>query len=268
MGVDDFSHLLPPTLVAVELRGSTGVGRSRPLRIQCRTSDRGLVEVIVKLKNPCVADGTPWLACLAREIAGAIIARRLGLSVPDHAFVQITESFARAVASHVEGPRVAASVGVNFGSVVVENIIEDVPIPGDPASWEATLGFDAMIFNADRKPSNPNVLWDGSRLFLIDHGLLAPLWTAHVDGLNGQTLYGEMNIRLHAGAHWLRGTASEHVLPFRWAESITDEFLVWLADRLPPEWVSDSETQTLVAFLRQRRDIIREQSEQLKAVLQ
>jgi len=116
----------------------------------------------MKLHNPQVKDLKPWGQCLVRDLVRSILARRLGLNVPEYAIVMFEEAFIRGTTRHPLSGRIQTNSGPNFGSIQVDSILEDVL--GSPEEWAATLAFDALGFNADRKASNPNVLWNGDDL--------------------------------------------------------------------------------------------------------
>jgi hypothetical protein len=216
-----------------------------------------------------VSDGTPWKLCLARELIGAFMAKRVGLQVPEFGIVEIGDALIRSLQYSPEGSRLIRNRGLHFGSVVVDNVLVDAPAAAPRKTWAETLTFDALAYNADRKGGNPNVLWDGSTLYVIDHGHLAPTWTSAVDGLSGDSLYGEFNIRLHAGFPHLR-TKGESFQPMRdaWVGQISNNFLAWARLQVPREWASPAELDELFTFLDRRATIADRQVRELTAVTQ
>lgn len=261
-----FEELAPARVVAQEFRGQTKGGRTQPLRLGCTGSDGSWSEYVVKLREPGVHDGTPYGLCLVREFVGSALARFLGLDVPPYAIVEIDDDFVASVGHLPEASRLALNRGANFGSLFVEGALEDAMAP-TPDLWSRVIGFDAMSFNADRKVANPNVLWTGNTLYIIDHGLVAPLWTFGADGTNASTLYGLVNIRLHASAQRLaKSGQSYNEIPDRWS-TLPDELRAWLLSATPSAWASSGEVNALLDFLWQRVSIAVPQSRELSTCL-
>lgn len=264
---DSWKHLAPIRSVARELRGANTDGRSRPLKVQCIAHEgaAGSLNVMLKLRDPMVNDGTPWRLCAARELVGAIVARALGLSVPNYALVLVTDEFIRATATDViEGPRIAANPGWNFGSVIVDNV--SVTIAPDRQAWEGAMTFDALALNGDRRDSHPNVLWDGTRLHLIDHGLMAPLW---VPGVDGSVLFDAPKITQHAGYQVLRKAKSLFdSITINWCGLVKPKLFEWAVRQVPEGWWSSAERTELLEFLIQRERIADNQRWELMRVVQ
>ena len=267
-----YDVLAPAKLIAGEYRRTESNGRSRPLRVDCVAEDGTRRECIVKLRAPGVQDGNPWALCLSREVVGAILARRLGLRVPDYGVVWFTPDFIRASANTAEGPRIAANEGPNFASFVVDAALEITGtdrLPRELEPWANLLTFDAFSFNADRTIGNPNVLWDGDDLHLIDHGMLAPTWTAAADGLAGGSLFDDRYIPLHVsyGIIRSRGASFDHVR-LAWAREVTAAFLRWAIDQVPAAWATGPERRELLDFLSARAGIADGQVGELRRVVQ
>jgi hypothetical protein len=241
-------------------------GRTKPLQIGCEAQDGTWAEYVVKLRDPGPADGTPYGLCLVRELVGAALARFLGLNVPPYALVNVDDAFAASVAHLPDGGRIARNRGLCFGSLFVEGTVED-PLAPSPDEWAPVIGFDAMGFNADRKASNPNVLWTGERLFAIDHGFLAPLWTFGVDGTSASSLYGLANIRLHAAAQRLaKSGESYNEVPDRWRQ-LSIDLRNWLLTEVPADWATGADVVALLDFLWDRVNIAIPQARELTTYL-
>jgi hypothetical protein len=161
---------------------------------------------------------------------------------------------------------VERNVGLNFGSVVLDNVSSDLARAATE-EWASVLTFDALAFNSDRKASNPNLLWNGVVLFLIDHGFLALTWTFGVDGTTEASLYGEFNIRLHVGYQHLKNAGSTFAPPSDvWIERVTRELIDWAVGFVPNEWASRAELDRLTSFLDARKRIAENQRRQLMVV--
>lgn len=111
---------------------------------------------------------------LIAELVVGLIARHLGLPVPDLALIDVPEGFA----AHQRDPEirelVAASHGINVGLRYLDGAFNyDASAAGDlvdPALAARIVWLDACLTNPDRTARNPNLLvWD-RRPWLIDHG--------------------------------------------------------------------------------------------------
>jgi hypothetical protein len=151
---------------------------------------------------------------LAAELIVGELARAAGLRIPELAFIEIDKALGRSE-PHLEIQELLiASAGLNLAMGYLSGAVSyDVaarrPIDGELAS--RIVALDCFAANVDRTARNPNLLWQGGELWLIDHG--AALYWHH--GWDG----GEPD-ELAASAARPFGRAGEHVLlPF--------------ADRLP-----------------------------------
>ena len=117
------------------------------------------------------AQGT---GALVAEVIVAELAESLGLRVPARALVH----FSRDVESLDENDELAdllrSSAGMNLGFDYLEDASSfapatDVARVGEEAA-AAILWLDGLVANPDRTARNPNLLWQGEALWLIDHG--------------------------------------------------------------------------------------------------
>jgi hypothetical protein len=262
------ARLEPTLLSAVEFRGVIEEGTSRPLRVLCERTppDGGTVEVVLKLRDPQVSLALPWSLCLGRELAAAFLARAAGLSVPDYAIVAVSQPFVDSCSRSGELDRLQANIGPNFGSVLITPVLE-LPL-GHARLWAGPLSFDAMLLNGDRTAVNPNALFDGDQLYLIDHGLVAPTWEIDAQGKADMILFGTDRITSHAGftSVFRQGQdylASTSALAQLFDRDQFDSLRAWL----PQEWLPQEEVDRLFAFLVARATIAHEQAEELKGVV-
>jgi hypothetical protein len=112
-------------------------------------------------------------ALVAELIAGEL-ARRLGLAVPEIAFVELDPVLGLAEPDPEIQELIGASAGLNIGLDFLPGALPFDPaveVPAvDPALAAAVVWFDALVTNVDRTPRNPNLLVWHERLWLIDHG--------------------------------------------------------------------------------------------------
>jgi hypothetical protein len=261
-----FDVLAPMKLWAREVKGVAIGGATEPLYVECEDARGKRVNVVLKLRDPGKPWEKPWNLCLVRDLVGAIIARRLGLNVPDYALVELDEDFIRSTSKHPAGGRISRNTGWNFGLLRIDAHLEAVE--GSPGDWSPVLSFDALAFNGDRQLGNPNVLWDGLRLYVIDHGLLAPTWTFRVDQVTSSTLFGPSRIRQHAGFQMLQSKHEPYPThAAAWSSRITAEFLTWLRGQVPRTWAGSQDVDELFDFLGARATIARMQAEELCSVV-
>ena len=162
-------------VTASEVIREANSGRTRPVLMLCDADTDEAIEVFCKLSAGCF-DG---VTSLAREVVAACLAIDLNLPVPTPYVVEIPSALASVVTDPEIAERLGASSPVGFGSAKVANQFSAWTVGHRVTEFTlpSALGafvFDAVIDNADRRPSNPNCLVAGERLHLIDHELAFP----------------------------------------------------------------------------------------------
>ena len=144
-------------------------GYSRPARLGCSRADGSKVDVYVKFRGGVEAREFG----LVSELLCSLLAHELGLNVPTPFIVNLSDEFHEGVPK-VAKDLVGRSLGLNFAS-------ESAPagyslVPSEPRvplalrpSAADVFAFDVIVQNCDRKADNPNLLWNRSKLMLIDH---------------------------------------------------------------------------------------------------
>ncbi len=233
------------------------------MRVMARDDNGRPVEVILKLRNPGTPSGDGHFlgTSLACELIFAMLARHLGLSVPDFAIAEVGPIFASSLPDRDAANRLSASLGPNFASVAVR----PAPPDWDPAcashslelrqSIDDVLAFDFSIVNADRRASNPNLLWDGrDHVQLIDHGLagMAFLWSPEDD--ESVQLLTERHVQEHSGYPFLYNKGQPFArVPNQWAALCTDEFWADMLSLIPSAWErAPGDISRIISFLRAR----------------
>jgi len=221
-------------------------GRTHPAVFMCDDANgNNAGEFVVKLKGGIDA-GVTGLTC---EIIASLLAKELGLNAPGSAIVEIDPAIGNLLSSKdSEMARIIRrSAGLNFGSEVLVGgygvwpINKYVPASLRPSAGEI-FAFDALIQNPDRKVNNPNLLWKGEELFLIDHelgfsflfqiGNANETWSLEGDAgafLNEHVFYGELKGKEIALDRFQRAL-----------EAISDEDLASMVDQVPREWNNES----------------------------
>ena len=152
-----------------DLRGS-----SSPVVVE---TDAG--PYFVKLRG--AAQGT---AALVSEVIVGALADRLELPVPPRRVVTLDSSTPTDDRNDELADLLRASVGENLGFRYLEAARPFRPADMERVSPEfasRVRWLDWLTLNPDRSPENPNVLVDGPRFWLIDHGAALPFqhdWSA------------------------------------------------------------------------------------------
>ena len=206
----------------------------------CEADTDGAVEVFCKLSAGCFEGVTS----LAREVVAACLATDLNLPVPTPCLVEIPWILASVVTNPDISERLGASSPVGFGSAKVGNQFS-VWTSGNRVTESmlpSALGafvFDAVIDNADRKPSNPNCLVARDRLRLIDHELAFPS-SRGLPGWQPPWQAGALSWLDRVDGHLFCRDLKTHSLDFgllrqRWS-AISDDRLLEYRQAIPPEW--------------------------------
>lgn len=157
-------------VTAVRFDGRVQSGRTVPCRLTCEAADGTEVEVVAKLSDGCDRKVT----ALAMEAIAAMLAADLDLPVPEPFLVTLEPEFIAGVPEGTVVTMARRSNPVAFGSKKLPPGYTSWPvgkaIPKDALATAAEIfAFDALIVNDDRRPANPNCLFNGSSLAIYDH---------------------------------------------------------------------------------------------------
>jgi hypothetical protein len=169
---------------------------------------------------------------LAAEVVVGELARAAGLPVPELAVIEIDAALGRSEPHQEIQELLIASAGLNLAMGYLAGAIGyDVAarrtVEGELASLIVAL--DVFAANVDRTARNPNLLWQGGSLWLIDHGA-ALYWHHGWDGTGPP-----------------EALAASAARPFARA---ADHVLLPLADRLPSAGAALGEALTDAAIAR------------------
>lgn len=224
-------------LYAASFQRRMGSGRTKPCLFFCEDgSGNADIEYVVKLRTN--VDGRE--TGLAAELIASLTATALGIATPEPAIIEIDPALAEIVPDQELAAAIKGSAGPNCGSKV---------LTGGYVTWPAGMTikepltqlaadvfcFDALIQNPDRKPENPNILWRGDELYVIDHELSfsfiyliapeeRPWQVSHFDFLKGHLFYRQLK---GARVGFERFESAMKSLPGRISEIISD---------VPDEW--------------------------------
>jgi len=199
---------------------------------------------------------------LAAELIVGELARAAGLRLPELALIEIDAALGRSEPHMEIQELLIASAGLNLAmgylaGAVGYDVAARRPIDGALAS--RIVALDLFAVNVDRTARNPNLLWHGGELWLIDHG--AALYWHH--GWDGS----EEESELIASAMRPFARAGEHVLlPFAdqlpaagaaLAAALDDEWIARAVGAVPDLWLEGAGDDRLRAaygtWLRARR---------------
>ena len=138
-------------------------GSSRPVVVETEAGAR-----FVKLRG--AAQGTGPL--VAEVIVGAF-ADAIGLSVPARSLVYLPDAIDVADGDDELEDLLRASVGLNLGFGYLADARDATPREVEMMSADdraTILWLDRFVLNPDRTVQNPNLVYSGRRIWLVDHG--------------------------------------------------------------------------------------------------
>ena len=126
---------------------------------------------------------------LIAELIGGLIAKEMGLKVPELVFMQLDDSFAKTEPDEEIQDLLRFSVGMNLGLHFLSGAITYDPLVSQVDSITASkiVLLDSLITNIDRTTKNTNLLMWNNELWLIDHGASLYFhhnwtnWRTHLD---------------------------------------------------------------------------------------
>ncbi|HWA58249.1 MAG TPA: HipA family kinase [Gemmatimonadales bacterium] len=161
---------------------------------------------------------------LVAEVIVAGLADLLGLAVPARVLIDLAPETPVDDANDELADLLRASTGLNLGFEYLPRARPFHPADLDWLSpdWAAQVRWlDWLVLNPDRTPANPNILIDGRRPWLIDHGAALVFqhdWSAVTEdaplapGPRGQHLLDAIATRLPAWDELLTGIVTRERL--------------------------------------------------------
>ena len=109
---------------------------------------------------------------LISELIGGVVAKILGLKIPELVYVQLDEAFGRSEGDEEIQDLLKASTGLNLGLHFLSGALTYDPVTTkvDAALASKIVWMDAFLTNVDRTVKNTNMLMWHKQLWLIDHG--------------------------------------------------------------------------------------------------
>lgn len=173
---------------------------------------------------------------LAAEVIVGELARRVGLDTPRQVVLDLSPEIARYEADEEVQDLLTASVGANLGSDFLPGSFGYDGQGSDSRTASSVVWLDAFCANVDRSWRNPNLLWWGGNLWIIDHGASLYFHHAWAGGLTDPERF--------AAQRW---DASDHVLlesatalaeaDERLSARVTPALLTEVVDLVPDVWL-------------------------------
>ena len=126
---------------------------------------------------------------LIAELIGGLLAKEIGLKMPELVFMNLDDSFSRTEPDEEIQDLLKFSVGLNLGLHFLSGAITYDPLVSiaDSLSASKVVLLDSIITNIDRTVKNTNLLNWNKELWLIDHGASLYFhhdwrnWKAHLE---------------------------------------------------------------------------------------
>lgn len=176
-------------------------------------------------------------ALIAELVAGEI-GRALGLPVPELVLADLPEPIARGETHDEIRDLLGWSIGLNIGLAFVPGALgmDLSRPPAEGPGWAAeVVWFDSLVVNPDRTPRNANLVVQGRRTWLIDHGSALYVHHAWTDpdehARRPFQLIGQHVLLPHAG--------SVEEADARLAPRLSTAILDAIIDAVPETWLAD-----------------------------
>lgn len=184
---------------------------------------------------------------LIAELIGGLLAKEIGLKVPELVFMNLDDSFSKTEPDEEIQDLLKFSVGLNLGIHFLSGAITYDPLVSiaDSLSASKVVLLDSMITNIDRTAKNTNLLNWNNELWLIDHG--ASLYFHHNwNNWEAQLTRTFPSIKDHV---LLERANSLNDAAYDIKQLLTREKITKIVGLIPDEWLTDdSNDMTSSAF--------------------
>lgn len=240
------------TVTATRFIRLMSTGRTQPFLVECEDENGNVVELIAK----CSKGTFEGVKNLAIEAIAAMLGRDLDLPVPRPFIVQLDDDFISSVSDPKIRQFMNDSCRYAFGSEVLPAGHAAWPTGGTVAAALCERAaeifvFDGIIVNSDRRPKNPNCLFDGAEFGIFDHEMTlqpdqilfwkAPWVHGGFDQMHGPQLHIFSRPYLEQSPNNLnRFVSAWNALP----GSRFDDYII----ALPPDWKTNNAFLTNVTI--------------------
>lgn len=160
---------------------------------------------------------------LIAELVGGLLAKAIGLNVPELVFMNLDDSFSKTEPDEEIQDLLRFSVGLNLGVHFLSGAITYDPLVPVASSLYVSkvVLLDSLIINIDRTAKNTNLLNWNKELWLIDHGASLYFhhnwlhWKSHLSrtfpGIKGHVLLGRAT-QLEEASEEIRRLLNEDII--------------------------------------------------------
>lgn len=194
---------------------------------------------------------------LIAEYLSYLVAQRFNLPIPEYSLIKIDRKFLKTIEDEDIYTMLKNSPELCIGSVYIHGTLpfsDAFKLKGNDYRllFKTIFGFDQYLYNEDRFPENPNLLFIPQKLELIviDHSLA--IWPI----LDYKDMLGAPvgSYEEHVLYPYVRGKMDYVV---RLVKEIYDVTIGYFIDTIPEEWLNeDLNKRFLTEFLKVRRDQI------------
>jgi len=248
-----------------------------PLLCDALLPDGSRQRIVLKLRDP----GTPYgkghhgATSLAAELITAMVARTVGVPVPDFGIADVSKQFVEAVTDRSVRELLQRNAGPNFATVYLAKITTWMPAYRSTSdvlrlALDKVVSLDATVMNGDRKRDKPNLLWDGAEsVFPIDHSLAIPVYLWDDKLVESSPLLPDDQVRAHCAFDYLRGKACGFESVHRtWHARLSAVEWSQLTSVIPPEWETKAgQVATMLQFLEKRSQRFQDISSSLRGLI-
>lgn len=177
---------------------------------------------------------------LISELLGGLLAKKLGLAIPELVFANLDVDFGRTEGDEEIQDLLKFSEGLNLGLHYLSGAIAyDPSIKIDPLLASKIVWMDAFITNIDRTFKNTNLLWWHKELWIIDNG--ASFYFHH----SWQNFESAAKTPFkYIKDHVLLPQAAELEAADRFAkEVLSEDYFRAMVDTIPEDWLQWEDTE-------------------------
>ena len=229
------------TVTAIRYVAPLREGGSLPALVEA--DDDGLY--VVKLRG---AGQGP--KALVAEVVVGVLARRLGLPVPEVVLVKLDPQLPDAEPDPEIQDLLAASAGLNMGMDFLPGSLPYTPGEEslvDPLLAARVIWLDALTENVDRTARNVNLLLWHRKLWLIDHGAALYRQHAGLDPVKAREPFAQIRDHVLLGAAGSIAGADADLAP-EVTRALLDEVLA----EVPPAWLGHAVADDYAGYLAAR----------------
>ncbi|MDL2314877.1 aminotransferase class I and II [Bacteroidales bacterium OttesenSCG-928-C19] len=173
---------------------------------------------------------------LVAELIGGMIAKVLGLRIPELVFINLDEAFGRTEGDEEIQDLLQWSKGLNIGLHFLSGALTFDPVTTtiDEKTASQVVWLDAFLTNVDRTAKNTNLMMKYRELWLIDHG--SSLYFHHSwDNWEKQALSPFAMIKDHV----LLPQADQLMeVDKEFKQILTDDILLEIVNLIPDDWLN------------------------------